>query len=150
MVVRPGVCSLRALECRRFGLGITSLHFPWFPRPSISRRAYPYTPPVPNEVGFYGAFGPEIYCFLSQSCFNRARGARRGVRGMRFAAALFVIEIRATTWGTKPRAIAPGRLLFIGSDSNTCFLQYVGEEQGLLLEKIRFRCRHLSAALPRA
>src|SRR3984893_8204728 len=24
------------------------------------------------------AFGPEIYCFLSQSCFNRARGARRG------------------------------------------------------------------------
>src|SRR5882724_12483898 len=36
------------------------------------------TPRQSEQGRILWAFRPEIYCFLSQSCFNRARGARRG------------------------------------------------------------------------
>src|SRR5262249_10428179 len=42
------------------------------------RLAQGNTPRHSEQGRILWAFGPEIYCFLSQSCFNRARGARRG------------------------------------------------------------------------
>ena len=43
-----------------------------------SRLIRGYTLRQSEQGRILWAFGPEIYCFLSQSCFNRARGARRG------------------------------------------------------------------------
>src|SRR5208337_1383810 len=67
------------------------------------------------------AFRPKIYCFLSQSCFSRARGARRGSEEC--------VSQRHSSWfrlapqlGHNPRQ-SLWQITFIGNDSNTCSLR---------------------------
>src|SRR6516164_11230227 len=64
------------------------------------------------------AFGPEIYCFLSQSCFSRASGASRG--------SAECVSHRHSSWfrlapqlGHNPRQ-SLWQITFIGNESSTC------------------------------
>lgn len=58
-------------------LGMSSLWI-WHYTTPRSRLAQSGTQRQTELGRILWAFGPEIYCFLNQSCFNRARGAKRG------------------------------------------------------------------------
>src|SRR5271154_2446059 len=82
------------------------------------RPARGNTPSHTDQGRILGGFNPEIYCFLSQSCFSRARGASRE--------SLACVSHRHSSWfrlapqeGHNPRQ-SLWQITFMGKDSNTC------------------------------
>src|SRR4029077_179351 len=98
-------------------LGMTSLWIRHCTAPR-SRLARGNTRRHSEQGRILWALRPEIYCFLSQSCFNRARGARRG--------SVAWVSHRHSSWfrlaphvGHNPRQ-SLWQITFIGNDSSTC------------------------------